>query len=414
MMRRPDAAVQPRRRLALGVERGFEVFERDRVVVRVAQIVFARPHHLHRLAVQLLGDERGFGGEVALALAAETAAEQRDVDGDVRGVQAEAFGDVVAHRLRALEAAPDLALAAGHTRRGRRRLHRGLRQVRDVVVGLHRLGGAAHRGIDIAAVANHLARLVARGLHRAAVGGGIVSRVRAAVPVELERFAALHRRPGVVGDHRHAGQRRKRHRQRRALDLDDLHHAGHLQRGGGVEALQRRAEDRRARDHGVEHVGQHDVLPIDRAAGGHRHAVDQLGLLLADVAKLRRRFQAQRVGLGHRQLGRVGGDLAEAELAPAGLVDQLVLHGRDFGRGHAPARGGRGFEHAARGGAAAAQRHEEVACRARAVGVLVAEARFVAGRLHDAHLAPNRLRVRRRRSAACRCARPGPSRRGGR
>ena len=50
--------------------------------------------------------------EVALRLAAEAAAEQRDVDGDVVLGNAERLGDVFARAAGALHRRPDLALAA--------------------------------------------------------------------------------------------------------------------------------------------------------------------------------------------------------------------------------------------------------------------------------------------------------------
>jgi hypothetical protein len=111
----------------------------------------------------------------------------------------------------------------------------------------------------------------------------------------------------------HAGQRLKGARDRRALDLDDLHDAAHLHRLGRIEAAQRAAVDRRAGDDREQHVGQYHVLAVDRIAGGHVEAVDDRRLALADVAEVGRRLQAQ-VGLcRHRQLGRIRGDLAEAE-----------------------------------------------------------------------------------------------------
>ena len=85
------------------------------------------------------------------------------------------------------------------------------------------------------------------------------------------------------------------------------------------------------------------------------------------------------------------------------LEDQRVRPRR-----HAPARRGCGLEHAARGGTAAAHRHEEVARRARAVGVLVAVARLVARRLHDAHARPVALELlgdELREALAARCDR---------
>ena len=67
----------PARHLAAFVEAGFDPFHRY-VEEAVSNIVFARPFDLYGRA-GFLGEERGFDGVVALRLAAEAAAEQRDV-----------------------------------------------------------------------------------------------------------------------------------------------------------------------------------------------------------------------------------------------------------------------------------------------------------------------------------------------
>ena len=105
--------------LPLRVEPGLQVLDRDRVIVGMVQVVVARPHHLDRLAAGLAREQRRLGREVALALAAEAAAQQRDVDRHLVGRQVEPLGHVVAHRLRALERAPQLAAAVLRCARSR-------------------------------------------------------------------------------------------------------------------------------------------------------------------------------------------------------------------------------------------------------------------------------------------------------
>jgi hypothetical protein len=82
------------------------------------------------------------------------------------------------------------------------------------------------------------------------------------------------------------------------------------------------------------------------------------------------------------------GECPVAELAAGLGVDHFAVLRLHFGNGNFPLRRGGPFQHLARGGAAAAHRHEEVTRAARAVGVLVAVALLVAGCLHYAHLAP--------------------------
>ena len=69
-------------------------------------------------------------------------------------------------------------------------------------------------------------------------------------------------------------------------------------------------------------------------------------------------------------------------------MDDLVVLRLDLLDRHLPARGGRRLEHLARRGPAAAHGFEEMTRAARAVGVLVAEALFVARSLYDAHALP--------------------------
>ena len=150
--------------------------------------------------------EPGLDHEVGLRLAAEAAAEERHVDGDVLLLQPEALREPRARRLRRLHAGPGLALAVLDAHQRRRRLHRRLREVRDVVLRLDALCGLCHRAIHVALLAHDLARPARRALELGAVGVGRIGGVRAVVPDDLELVAALHRRPGV------AWRRRRRRR----------------------------------------------------------------------------------------------------------------------------------------------------------------------------------------------------------
>ena len=160
---------------------------------------------------------------VGLRFAAEAAAQQRHVDGDVLGRKAEHLGHQIVRGLRALHAGPDLRLAVGDARRRRRRLHRRMGEMRDVVFGLDLLGGAGERRLRSrlrCARPEPGLRAVASSV--CAIGLRVVGRVGAVVPLDLQRLAALDRRPGVVGDHRDAAQRQENRRRGRRRDLDDL------------------------------------------------------------------------------------------------------------------------------------------------------------------------------------------------
>ena len=106
---RRRAAVQPRDRLAAGVEPGLEALDRHGVVEAVLEVVLARPGHLDRRAAHRLRQQRRLDHEVGLRLAAEAAAEQRDVDRHLLGRPCRAPRRCRrARRLRALHRRPDL------------------------------------------------------------------------------------------------------------------------------------------------------------------------------------------------------------------------------------------------------------------------------------------------------------------
>ena len=68
-----------------GVETGLEPVRCGGVVEAVAHIVLARPHHLDAVPPSSLDRKRRLDGEVALGLAAEAAAQQRRLQGDLGG-----------------------------------------------------------------------------------------------------------------------------------------------------------------------------------------------------------------------------------------------------------------------------------------------------------------------------------------
>ena len=92
--------MQPRHRQPFCIDAGFQMLDRYRVEVVVVQIVVARPDDLDRFAVHRLGQHGRLDAEIGLGLAAEPAAEQRDVHGHVFDLHAEPFRGHVARGLR--------------------------------------------------------------------------------------------------------------------------------------------------------------------------------------------------------------------------------------------------------------------------------------------------------------------------
>lgn len=351
-------------------------------------VVAARPGELDRPAPHLAREQRRLDHEVRLGLAAEAAAEQRDVHGHLIGLQRQRGGHRVARGLRVLDRRPDLAATVDDAGGRHGRLHRRVRDVRQVVLGLElaRRGRQGRRGVAV--VAERLAGPTRGPLQRRLVGDGVVGRVRPVGPLELEGVAALERGPGVARDHCDAAERVEHRRQGRGRQRRHANDAGDLERLAGVEAGQLAGQHRRTGDHGVEHAVEAHVDAVGGLAAHDALAIDVSHRAGADVAELLRILQPQRVARRHGQAARIGGQFSEAEPASAAHVEHRMLARRDLADGDAPAGRRGGLEHAAHRRADPPQRVEALPQAARAVGVLVAVARVIAVGLDDLHPRP--------------------------
>ena len=150
-------AIVPGDRHALLVETGGQPVEPIGPVHVVLDVFLAGPHDLHR-AVDMLGDLDRADDAVGLQPPAEAAADQMIVDHDL--VQRQARG-LRGRRLDArdrLVADPDFAAVLADMHRAVHRLHRGVRQERNLVGRLDLGGGARHGLVDIADVLRDRAR----------------------------------------------------------------------------------------------------------------------------------------------------------------------------------------------------------------------------------------------------------------
>ena len=377
--------MQPRRRLAAAVHRRLVIDRRRRVVVVEVDVVLARPDHLDRLA-ELFRQHGRFRAVVGLRFPAEAAAEQRHVTGDVLLVDAHRGGHRLLHRLRILRRRPDGDLAVAEFGDRRRRLHRRVRRQRRVVGGFEDLAAFGELRVDVAEIAEHLARLL-RGRQQLFLERlRLEDAVRAVVPFDLELAPPLERRPRAVGDHGDAAERLEEVRRLERVQPDRLLDALHAFRGGIVDAADRAAEHRRVLDRRVDHAVAEDVEAELRLAGDDVLLVVGGGVL-ADEAPRGPRLELQHLALRHAQLGRRRHQRAVAEPAAARRVHHFVVLRRALGLGHSPLRRRRAHQHRPRRGAGMAERFVEVADRSRAVGVLVAVAR-IADALLDGDAAP--------------------------
>ena len=198
----------------------------------------------------------------------------------------------VLRRLRILLRTPDGDLAVAEVRHCGGRLHRGVRQQRRVVRRLEYLAALGELGVDVADVPRHLTRLRHRRDQFLLEALGLEARVRAVRPLHLELLPTLHRRPGVVRNHRNAAERLEPVRQLQRLERDGLTNALHRQRRLVVDAADGAAEHRRTLDHGVHHAVAEHVETELRLAG------ENVGLvvgrpLFADELPRRLRLELQ-------------------------------------------------------------------------------------------------------------------------
>ncbi len=185
-------AMQPGGDPARVIQRSLEVVGSDGVIVRVTHVVLAAPLHAHRRA-GLAREECGLADEVRLGLAAERAAQQRDVDRDVRRVDLEVLGNRVARIVRGLRRSPGFDLAILHACDRRQRLHLRVREIRNVVLGTHLACRGRKCCRDIAVRAARRARRADAGLEHRFVGLRVMRTIRACVPGD----PAAHRARGM-------------------------------------------------------------------------------------------------------------------------------------------------------------------------------------------------------------------------
>ncbi len=173
-----------------------------------------------------------------------------------------------------LLAVPDFAAVGVEPDHAVHRLHRGVRQIGEVVRRADDLGRAGKRFAGVAGLLGDQAR----GLGQFLVAGQdfVAAQLEggALVPAHDQRVAALLGAPGVVGEHRDA--------------LRNLHHIDHALdrlRLARIERLDLGPEQRRMGNHGNQHAGQEDVLREACRTVGLGRAVLALGLL-ADQAEI--------------------------------------------------------------------------------------------------------------------------------
>ena len=334
-----DADLQPDQ-VALGIEAARHLGHRDRMVLAVRHVLFARPHQLDRRAGHLLGHQHRLAHVVGPAAPAEAAAQHQLVDVALGHRQAAGFRRRGERRLAVLRAAPDFALVGRVERRGVHRLHGDVMLVGKAVGRLDLLGGTGDGGLGVThLVADEgFGRVEALLEHRSDGFARNLAEV-ADVPFGRQRGERVAGVPVSVGHH-HDGI---------AVDRHHLLHARHLLDLGGVEALELAADHRAGPHRGDQHAGHREVDAVDLLAGDLVERVEPLQRLAGDRPVLR---ILELHFLGRLELGRRGRDRAIAELVARGLVGDDAVGRIALGRRHLPLGCRRRDQHLARHGAA--------------------------------------------------------------
>ena len=165
-----------------------------------------------------------------------------------------------------LGAEPDFAFIVAEMHGAIHRLHRGVRQERNLIDCFELSGGGRDRAVGVADVLRHSTRAKRRLLE---LFGDIYRRngcVRTIVPFDPQCFQAFLRGAHVIGNNRYG-----------IVEPHDLAHALDSFRCGVIDALYAPAEHRRLRQCRDLHAGRARVDPIDCAAVDLARDIEPLG-----------------------------------------------------------------------------------------------------------------------------------------
>ena len=154
-----------------------------------------------------------------------------------------------------LSAGPNLGAVGAHIGDAIHRLHRSVREIRQVVNGFELFGGAAERVCGISLLLRHDARFAREFGILFALRAAVERSQRAIVPRNLQCLARSLSGPESIRDHRNA-----------ALDFNHVLHTGNGFRLIRIEALKLAAKDRRARNDRDEHSRHVHIQAEDRFA----------------------------------------------------------------------------------------------------------------------------------------------------
>ena len=183
------------------------------------------------------------------------------MDGHVAVGNSKLVRKIIPGELGSLHAGPCLALSILDAHRGCGRLHRRLRQKRNVILCLDAFCRSGIYVIEVALGAHHFAGPPRGFLQFNSITIGRIAAVWARLPLELQCIAALNGSPGALCNNSNAAKRHKSGWQRRWCNCNHLDDAGHFHRFNRVVGLQCSAVNGRARHYGIKHSVSRVSIP---------------------------------------------------------------------------------------------------------------------------------------------------------
>ena len=147
------------------------------------------------------------------------------MNGHIFLLQSQRLRDGIPRALGPLRRRPHFSFAVAVYRQRGRRLHRGMRQQRRVIFRLDDLSAICKCRLYVAVLTDHFACFPRRILQLFLVRLRVPNAVRALLPLDVQLFPSLDRRPSVISQHRHATEGLKADGRLKCIDCRCLLHA---------------------------------------------------------------------------------------------------------------------------------------------------------------------------------------------
>ena len=255
--------MRPRQRTPVLIDRSLHLMTRRRTIKIVRHIIFPRPNQLHGLPDNLR-DLCRLRRIIRHVAPPKSTTHEGCVNDDSLRLEIENLCDRSLHPVRRLRWRPHLSLTGSRMNRDVHRFHGGVREEWKFVRGLHALGSIRQYCFHVTIIADAFAGLCRPRMQRRMQGARRISGRRAIVPLDLQRFPALHGGPGGVCHHRDPARGEHVPPQRRYFE--HLLHARHSLRLGRIEVRVFSPECWTPCHHRKQHLRHADIQPKHSAA----------------------------------------------------------------------------------------------------------------------------------------------------